>query len=149
MPVCDTRAAAAAHVSSLAAAIVVTAAAGRPVWWALALAALGPLTAVVACAHRDAFVRAHAAEALRFSLSVALYVTAIAGGLSLTTVHPTWTNQFVPFLMLLFGLLALNWAMLTLVAAWRAGTGQQFTYPLALRRPRPRHARPLTYRRSH
>jgi uncharacterized Tic20 family protein len=148
MPVSDRRSAAAAHVSSLAAVIIVIAAVGRPVWWALALAALGPLAAVAACAHRDAFARAHAAEALRFSLSVALYVTAIAGGLSLTTVHSTWTNQFVPFLMLLFGLLALNWAMLTLIAARRASSGQQFTYPLALRRPRPRHAQPLTFWRS-
>jgi uncharacterized Tic20 family protein len=147
----DTRAAAAAHLSSLAAVIAVTAAAGRPVWWALALAAPGPLAAVAACARRGAFARAHAAEALRFDLSVALYVAVIAAGLRLTTVQTMWTNQLVPFLVLLYGLLALNWVMFTLIAAQRAGTGQQFTYPLAVRRPRRRRARQrstVTYGRS-
>lgn len=142
MPEPDTRAAAAAHLSSLAAVIAVIAAAGRPAWWALALAALGPLAAVAACARRGAFARAHAAEALRFNLSVALYVVVIAGGLKLTTVQTMWTNQLVPFLVLLLALLALNWVMFTLIAAQRAGAGQRFTYPLTLRRPRRWRARP-------
>jgi len=142
MPVPDTRAAAAAHLSSLAAVIAIIAAAGRPVWWALALAALGPLAAVPACARRGAFARAHAAEALRFNLSLSLYVVAIAAGLRLTTVQTMWTNQLVPFLVLLSALLALNWLMFTLIAARRAGSGQQFTYPLTLSRPRRRRVQP-------
>ena len=143
MPEPDTRAAAAAHLSSLAAVIAVTAAAGRPVWWALALAALGPLAAVPACARRGAFARAHAVAALRFNLSVTLYVVAIVAGLRLTTVQTMWTNQLVPFLLLLSALLALNWLMFTVIGARRAGSGQQFTYPLTLGRSTARYGRSL------
>jgi uncharacterized Tic20 family protein len=152
MPVRDTRVAAAAHLSAVAAVIVVTAVAGGLVVWAGALAFLGPAVVWAACRRASAFVRFHAGEALRFNLSVAVYVGVISAGLQLTTVQTMWTNQLVPFLLLLFTLLALNWAIFILIAAQRAGTGQRFTYPLALRRPRPRRPRPRstpTYGRPH
>jgi uncharacterized Tic20 family protein len=128
-----TRAAAAAHLSSVAAVILVTAAAGRVVIWAGMLAFLGPLVVRVAVGRRDAFVRRHATAALRFNLSVALYLVAIVVVMRLLAGSP-YTVQVVPFLLFLNLLTALNWLMFTAIGAQRAVTGQLFTYPMTLGR---------------
>jgi uncharacterized Tic20 family protein len=128
-----TRAAAAAHLSSVAAVILVTAAAGRVVIWAGMLAFLGPLVVRVALGRRDAFVRRHATAALRFNLSVAVYLVAIVVVMRLLAGSP-YTVQVVPFLLFLNLLTALNWLMFTAIAAQRAVTGQLFTYPMTIGR---------------
>jgi uncharacterized Tic20 family protein len=127
----STRAAAAAHLSSVAVALGVVAAAGRPVLWAGGAAFLGPLAARLAL--RDAFARRHAGAALRFNLSVALYTGAVGAGLALIPTGP-YTVQLIPFLVICSLLIALNWLMFTLIAAHRAATGQTFTYPMTLGR---------------
>jgi uncharacterized Tic20 family protein len=128
-----TRAAAAAHLSSVATVIAVTAAAGRVVVWAGMLAFLGPLVVRAVLGRRDEFVRRHAAAALRFNVSVALYLVAIIGSMRLLAGSP-YTVQFVPFLLFLNLLTALNWLMFTAIGAQRAVTGQLFTYPMTLGR---------------
>jgi uncharacterized Tic20 family protein len=126
------RAAVAAHASSAATVIVVTAAAGRPVIWAGMLAFVGPLAARLAVGARDPFVRAHADAALAFNLSLAVYLVLIVGGMRLTTGSP-YTIQFVPFLLFCNMLLAFNWLVFSAIAAQRAGSGRTFSYPLTLR----------------
>jgi uncharacterized Tic20 family protein len=128
-----TRAAAAAHLSSVAAVITVTAAAGRVVIWAGMLAFLGPLLMRVAAGRGDEFVRRHATAALRFNVSVAVYLVAIVALMRLLTGSP-YTVQVVPFLLFLNLMIALNWLMFTAIGAQRAATGQQFTYPMTLGR---------------
>jgi uncharacterized Tic20 family protein len=127
------RAAIAAHLSPLAVALLACAAAGRPVIWAGMIAFAGP--AVVWAATRrggDPFARAHAAAALAFNLSLAVYLAAIVGGMHLTA-GSAYTVQFVPFFLFVNMLLAFNWLVFSAVGAVRAAGGQLFTYPLALR----------------
>ena len=126
-----TRAAVAVQASSLAAVIVVTAAAGRPVIWAGMLAFTGPLLAALVLRPDDPFVRAHLRAALAFNVSIALYLVAIVATLRLTAGSP-YTVQLVPFLLFVNMLLAFNWLVFTGIAMHRAGTGQLFTYPLTL-----------------
>jgi uncharacterized Tic20 family protein len=123
------RAAVAAHLSPLAVALLVCAAAGRPVVWAAMLAFAGPL--VVWAAARDRFARAHAAAALAFNVSLALYLAGIVGGLHLTAGSP-YTLQFVPFFLFVNMLLVFNWLVFAAIGAVRAAHGELFTYPLTL-----------------
>jgi len=70
----------------------------------------------------EPFVRAHAAEALNFNLSVTLFaVVLVIGGVLLVTV---WL-ALVP--------LALGWFVLTCIAASKAGRGETYRYPLTIR----------------
>jgi uncharacterized Tic20 family protein len=128
------RAAIAAHLSPLAVALLVCAAAGRPVIWAGMVAFAGPLV-VWAAARRsgDPFVRAHTAAALAFNLSLALYLGGIVGGMHVSAGSP-YGVQFVPFFLFVNMLLAFNWLAFSAVGAVRAARGELFTYPLALRR---------------
>ncbi|MGH2945974.1 MAG: DUF4870 domain-containing protein [Solirubrobacteraceae bacterium] len=126
-----TRAATVAHLSSLVAVLAVVAVAGRPVLWAGVAAFLGPLAARLAL--RDPFARRHAGAALRFNLSVALYVGAVGAGLALIPTGP-YTVQLIPFLVMCNLLVALNWLLFTIVAAHRAATGQAFSYPMTIGR---------------
>jgi uncharacterized Tic20 family protein len=128
------RAAMLAHLSSVAAAVLVTAATGLPLAWAATPACLGPLLAWLAAGRHDAFVRAHALEAVRFDLSIALYLAVIVATLRTVGGGP-YTVQLVPFALFVSLLLVLNWLMFTAMAAHRAATGQLFSYPLALRAP--------------
>ena len=70
---------------------------------------------ITAVGRHDAFVRAHALEALRFDLSIALYLAVIGATLRTVGGGP--------------------YTMFTAMAARRAATGQLFTYPLTLRLP--------------
>ena len=90
----------AGHASAAAAAVAVMVAAGGPAIWAGMVAFAGPLAALATCGPRDAFVRAHASAALRFNLSLALYLAIIIAGLRLTAGSP-YPVQFVPFLLFL------------------------------------------------
>ena len=128
-----TRAAVAAHASSLAAVIAVTAAAGRPVIWAGMLAFAGPLVVGLALRPGEPFIRAHLRAALAFNVSIALYLAAIVATVRLTAGSP-YTVQLVPFLLFVNMLLAFNWLVFTLIAMHRAATSQLFTYPLTLPR---------------
>jgi uncharacterized Tic20 family protein len=94
------------------------------------LAFLGPLAARLAL--RDPFAQRHAAAALRFNLSIALYLGVLVGGLRLLAGSP-YTVQLVPFALFVNLVLALNWLIFMLVGAHRAVTGQTFTYPMTIR----------------
>ena len=104
----------AAHLSALVAAFV-------------GFAFLGPL--IVYLARRDdPYVRAHAAEALNFNLSVLIY--AVVGGAIL-----------VVLILLVVGLLliplaiaaAVAWVVLVVLAGIKASKGQPYRYPLTIR----------------
>jgi uncharacterized Tic20 family protein len=94
---------------------------------------LTPVTAAAAALSRDAFVRAHGRAALRFQLSLALYVAAIVGVMHLLAGTLVGV-QFVPFLLFLNLMLALNWLLFAVIGMHRAATGQTFTYPMTLGR---------------
>jgi len=94
---------------------------------------LTPVTAALAALSREPFARAHGRAALRFQLSIAVYIAAIV-----TLMHVTqgsWvTVQLVPFLFFLNLMLLLNWLLFAIVGIHRAATGQTFTYPMTLGR---------------
>ena len=125
-----TRAASAAHLSSLAAVVLLTAAGAGLVYAGMA-AFLGPLA--VRLVARDAFARRHATVALRFNVSIALYLAVIVFGLRVLAGSP-YTVQLVPFCLFLTILIAFNWLVFTLIGAQRAGSGQTFTYPMTIGR---------------
>jgi uncharacterized Tic20 family protein len=138
------RTAAVAHASAVAVAIGGTILAGGLEIWVGMTAWLGPLAILLA--RPEAFVRRHALAALRYNASIALYLGAIVLALRLTAGSP-YTVQFVPFLLFLNLLIAFNWLLFCAIAVNRAATGQEFTYPMTLRRPRRRAS--LTLGRSH
>jgi uncharacterized Tic20 family protein len=94
---------------------------------------LTPVTAAAAALSRDAFVRAHGRAALRFQLSLALYLVAIVGIMHLAG-GSLLRVQLVPFLLFLNLMLLLNWVLFALIGMHRAATGQLFTYPMTLGR---------------
>lgn len=75
----------------------------------------------------DAFVEAHAREALNFNLSLLVYVLAAIGaviaslGLAVLVLLPLALVAFV------------GWLIVIVVAAGRAGNGQYYRYPLTIR----------------
>jgi uncharacterized Tic20 family protein len=78
-------------------------------------------------------VRAHGRAALRFQLSLVVYLAAIVGLMHLAS-GSVLRVQLVPFLLFLNLMLLLNWALFAVVGVHRAATGQTFTYPLTLGR---------------
>jgi uncharacterized Tic20 family protein len=94
---------------------------------------LTPVTAVLAAFSRDDFARAHGRAALRFQLSLAVYLVAIVGAMHLAQ-GSVVRVQLAPFLLFLNLMLLLNWLLFAMVGMHRAATGQTFTYPLTLRR---------------
>jgi uncharacterized Tic20 family protein len=94
---------------------------------------LTPVTAALAALSRDPFARAHGRAALRFQLSLAVYLAAIVGIMHATN-GSVVAVQLVPFLLFLNLLLVLNWLMFAAVGMRRAATGQTFTYPMTLGR---------------
>jgi uncharacterized Tic20 family protein len=137
------RGAAAGHLSAVAVAAIVVVGAGRPVIWAGMLAFLGPLAILATLGRRDRFVDRHAREALWFNLSVALYLGVIVIGLMLTATSP-YTIAFVPFLIFFNLLIAFNWLVFIVIAAYRAARGLLISYPLTVRwrSARPWHRAP-------
>jgi len=97
------------------------------------LAHFTPVTALAASCSRDPFTRAHGRAALRFQLSLALYLAAIVLVMNLLE-GSIVAVQFVPFLLFLNLALVLNAVLFAIVAIHRAATGQTFTYPLTLGR---------------
>jgi uncharacterized Tic20 family protein len=94
---------------------------------------LTPVTAAAAALSRDPFARAHGRAALRFQLSLAVYVAAIV--LTMRLAAGTLVGvQLLPFLLFLNLMLVLNWLLFAAVGIHRAATGQTFTYPLTLGR---------------
>ena len=76
----------------------------------------------------DPFVRAHAAEALNFNLSILLYaVVLVVAGLVLLIV----VVGFLVWLLLIP--LFVAWLVLTVIAAVKAGQGAAYRYPLTIR----------------
>src|SRR3954452_21958923 len=94
------------------------------------LAHFTPVTALAASCSRDPFTRAHGRAALRFQLSLALYLAAIVLVMNLLegSVVPV---QFLPFVLFLTLALLLNPLLFAIVAIHPAGTGQTFNYPPA------------------
>jgi uncharacterized Tic20 family protein len=132
--------AAAGHLAAAAAvllAIVIAGGVGTPFPPALSgmVAFAGPAVVLATAGRRDPFVRRHALAALRFNLSIALYLAAIVAGVRLATGTP-YLSQLVPFLLFCNLILALNWLVFTAIGAVRAYEGQLFTYPMTLTLPR-------------
>jgi uncharacterized Tic20 family protein len=142
------RAAVAAHMSALAVGAAATAAAGGPALWIGMTTFLGPLAVLLVGGRRDAFVRSHASAAVRFNLSVALYLALIVAGVRLTGGSP-YTVQFLPFFLFLNMLVGVNWLLFSIIAMHRAGSGRLFTYPMTLGRTnRPFSSHPHKSARS-
>ena len=100
----------------------------------LAVAAhLTPVTAVLAARSGDPLTRAHGRAALRFQLSLVVYLAAIVGVMHALE-GTLFAVQVVPFLLFLNLMLALNWVLFAVVGIHRAATGQTFTYPMTLGR---------------
>jgi uncharacterized Tic20 family protein len=125
------RLAAASHASAVAAAAAAAAAAGGPAIWTGMLAFFGPLLVFGTVARGDPFARPHAVAALRFNLSVAVYLGLIAAVAQLVP-SSAYTVQLVPFLMFVNMLLAFNWLVFIGIGVHRAATGQLFTYPMTM-----------------
>jgi uncharacterized Tic20 family protein len=94
---------------------------------------LTPVTAALAALSRDPFARAHGRAALRFQLSLAVYLAAIVGVLHATS-GSVVAVQLAPFLLFLNLMLVLNGLMFAAVGMRRAATGQTFTYPMTIGR---------------
>jgi uncharacterized Tic20 family protein len=97
------------------------------------LAHLTPVTALLASRSRDPFTRSHGRAALRFQLSIALYLAAIVLVMNLLE-GSIVAVQFVPFMLFLNLILVLNAVLFAIIAIHRAATGQTFTYPLTIGR---------------
>jgi uncharacterized Tic20 family protein len=97
------------------------------------LAHFTPVTALAASLSRDPFTRAHGRAALRFQLSLALYLAAIVLVMNLLE-GSIVAVQLVPFLLFLNLVLVLNAVLFAIVAIRRAATGRTFTYPLTIGR---------------
>jgi uncharacterized Tic20 family protein len=97
------------------------------------LAHFTPVTALAASFSRDPFTRAHGRAALRFQLSLALYLAAIVLVMNLLE-GSIVAVQLVPFLLFLNLVLVLNAVLFAIVAIRRAATGRTFTYPLTIGR---------------
>lgn len=88
---------------------------------------VGPLVVWLLKREGDAFVEAHAREALNFNLSLLVYVLAAIGaviaslGLAVLVLLPLALVAFV------------GWLIVIVVAAGRAGNGQFYRYPLTIR----------------
>lgn len=88
---------------------------------------VGPLVVWLLKREGDAFVEAHAREALNFNLSLLVYVLAAIGaviaslGLAVLVLLPLALVAFV------------GWLIVIVVAAGRAGNGQYYRYPLTIR----------------
>lgn len=88
---------------------------------------VGPLVVWLVKREGDAFVEAHAREALNFNLSLLVYVVAAMGlvivslGLAVLVLLPVALAAFV------------GWLVVVVVAAGRASNGQFYRYPLTIR----------------
>lgn len=88
---------------------------------------VGPLVVWLVKREEDAFVEAHAREALNFNLSLLVYVVAAMGlvivslGLAVLVLLPVALAAFV------------GWLIVVVVAAGRASNGQLYRYPLTIR----------------
>jgi uncharacterized Tic20 family protein len=125
------RLAVASHASAVVAAAAAAAAAGGPELWALMPAFLGPLLVFALAARGDPFARPHAVAALRFNLSVSVYLALVTGVAQLVP-GSAYTVQLVPFLMFLTMLIVFNWLVFTGIGMHRAARRQLFTYPMSL-----------------
>jgi uncharacterized Tic20 family protein len=94
---------------------------------------LTPLTAALAARSRDPFTRAHGRAALRFQLSLAVYLAAIVATLHATAGTLAFAH-LAPFLLFINLMLVLNWLLFAAIAVHRAATGQTFTYPMTIGR---------------
>lgn len=126
------RAAAASHLSAAAVVLLLTAVAGGPAIWVGTAAFAGPLLVRLTLGRRGGFIRRHADAALRFNVSVAVYLALILGAVQLTAGSP-YTVQAIPFLLFVNLLLAFNWLVFLIIAAHHAATGQRWTYPMTVR----------------
>ena len=96
---------------------------------------LTPVTAALAAfASDDPFVRSHGRAALRFHVSLAVYFAAIVALLELTR-GTLVAVQLVPFLFFLNLMLVLNALLFAAIAMHRAANGETFTYPMTIGKP--------------
>jgi uncharacterized Tic20 family protein len=131
----SSRPAVAGHLAAAGVVVAVSLAAGGLHVWAGMLAFLGPLIVLLTVGRGDAFARGHALAAVRFNLSVTVYLAVIVAALRLTATGSPYTVQAVPSLFFCNLLIAFNWLVFTAIGAQRAATGQTFTYPMTLRAP--------------
>ena len=88
---------------------------------------VGPLVVYVA-KKDDPFVRRHAAEALNFNISVLIY-SIVLGIATFVLIFVVVGLALIPVLILGF----LAWLGLTILAASKAGQGEEYRYPLTIR----------------
>jgi uncharacterized Tic20 family protein len=127
--------AATGHLAAAATALLATLVAGGVEVWAGMVAFAGPAVVLAIAGRRDPFVRRHALAALRFNLSIALYLGMIVLAMRIVTGTP-YLVQAVPFLLFVNLILAFNWLVFSAIGAVRAYEGQLFTYPMTLTLPR-------------
>lgn len=94
----------------------------------IGLSFVGPLIVYAVKKDSHPYVRAQAAEALNFNLSVLIYGAAL-GLVTVVTIIFLVGIIFIP--VLIAG--AIAWLVLTIVAAMKANRGEPYRYPLTLR----------------
>ena len=108
----------AAHWSALVAAFV-------------ALAFLGPLVVLIAKGNESAWVRRNAVESLNFQLSVLIY--GFVGGMVAVVVAIVTLGIGLLLVIPLALAFAGFWLVMTIIAAVKAGNGEDYRYPLTIR----------------
>ena len=104
-----------AHLSALAALLI-------------GFTFVGPLSVYLLKRDDGPFVRAHAAEALNFNLSVFIY-GAVAGLVTAILVLVLVGLLLLPLILVA----AVAWVVLVIVAAIKANNGEAYRYPLTIR----------------
>ena len=104
----------AAHLSALVAAFV-------------GFAFLGPLVVYLA-RREDPYVRAHAAEALNFNLSVLIYAV-VGGAILFVLIILVVGLVLIPLVIAA----AVAWVVLVVLAGIKASKGEAYRYPLTIR----------------
>lgn len=91
---------------------------------------LGPLVIYLIFKDRGPFVRRHSAEALNFQISVLIY--AVVGGiLGVVLSVITLGIGAIPFALAIVAFIV-AWVAFVVIAAVRAGNGEEYSYPLTI-----------------
>ena len=130
----DRQWAAAAHASALLAALLTS-------WIAGVAGAVAALVVWMVVRDRYAFAAEHAREALNFNLSMFIYACAglliallLVGGTLFTLGFGLIVTAPLGLLMAVaYGVLAVAWLVLSILAAAKAWDGQPYRYPLTIR----------------
>lgn len=125
---------------------------GAWLFWVLPVAGhlLGPIALWLILRRDDPFIDDHGKEAVNFQISCTLYAVLLLVVLAALTFpvgvslisgvlwDPAWPARLLTalglgVLWLLLIAIVVAWHLLIIVAAWRAGNGQPWRYPLTIR----------------